>query len=149
MTLSTLLENMDYKCLQGTTDTNIHDIVYDSRKAGPGDLFVCISGTRTDAHSFLPEVIQKGVKAVVVERDVEVPKDVTVIRVARAREALSMVGLLDAAEENPYDLDLSERKMVAIASVVAMDTQVLILDEPTIAQDARGRAVIGLSLIHI
>ena len=32
----------------------------------------------------------------------------------RAREALSMVGLLDAAEENPYDLDLSERKMVAI-----------------------------------
>ena len=61
----------------------------------------------------------------------------------RAREALSMVGLLDAAEENPYDLDLSERKMVAIASVVAMDTQVLILDEPTIAQDARGRAVIG------
>ena len=58
MTLSTLLENMDYKCLQGTTDTNIHDIVYDSRKAGPGDLFVCISGTRTDAHSFLPEVIQ-------------------------------------------------------------------------------------------
>ena len=61
----------------------------------------------------------------------------------RAREALSMVGLLDAAEENPYDLDLSERKMVAIASVVAMDTQVLILDEPTIAQDARGRRVIG------
>ncbi len=33
--------------------------------------------------------------------------------------------------------------MVAIASVVAMDTQVLILDEPTIAQDARGRRVIG------
>lgn len=61
----------------------------------------------------------------------------------QAREALSMVGLFGAAEENPYDLDLSERKMVAIASVVAMDTQVLILDEPTIAQDARGRAVIG------
>lgn len=62
---------------------------------------------------------------------------------ARAKEALLMVGLLEAAKENPYDLDLSERKMVAIASVVAMDTQVLILDEPTIAQDARGRAVIG------
>jgi len=33
--------------------------------------------------------------------------------------------------------------MVAIASVVAMDTKVLILDEPTIAQDAKGRAVLG------
>lgn len=61
----------------------------------------------------------------------------------RAEEALEMVGLMGAAEENPYDLDLSERKMVAIASVVAMDTKVLILDEPTIAQDAKGRAVLG------
>nr|WP_288824503.1 ABC transporter ATP-binding protein [uncultured Clostridium sp.] len=61
----------------------------------------------------------------------------------RAREALEMVGLLHAAEENPYDLDLSERKMVAIASVAAMDPKVLILDEPTIAQDARGREVLG------
>lgn len=61
----------------------------------------------------------------------------------RAREALEMVGLLHAEKENPYDLDLSERKMVAIASVVAMDPRVLILDEPTIAQDARGREVLG------
>ncbi|SET52077.1 ABC transporter ATP-binding protein [Lacrimispora sphenoides] len=60
-----------------------------------------------------------------------------------AAEALEMVGLMEAAEENPYDLDLSERKMVAIASVVAMDPKVLILDEPTIAQDAKGRAVLG------
>lgn len=60
-----------------------------------------------------------------------------------AAEALEMVGLMDSAEENPYDLDLSERKMVAIASVVAMDPKVLILDEPTIAQDAKGREVLG------
>lgn len=62
---------------------------------------------------------------------------------AQAEAALEMVGLLSAAEENPYDLDLSERKMVAIASVVAMDPKVLILDEPTIAQDAHGREVLG------
>ncbi|MDR1549420.1 MAG: ATP-binding cassette domain-containing protein [Hungatella sp.] len=60
-----------------------------------------------------------------------------------AAEALEMVGLMEAAEENPYDLDLSERKMVAIASVVAMEPKVLILDEPTIAQDANGRAMLG------
>lgn len=61
----------------------------------------------------------------------------------QALEALELVGLSHALEENPYDLDLSERKMAAIASVIAMDTRVLILDEPTIAQDAKGRAVLG------
>lgn len=61
----------------------------------------------------------------------------------QALAALELVGLSHALEENPYDLDLSERKMAAIASVIAMDTRVLILDEPTIAQDAKGRAVLG------
>ena len=46
-------------------------------------------------------------------------------------------------EENPYDLELYERKMVAIASVLAMDTDVIILDEPIIAQDYAGKQRIG------
>ncbi len=60
-----------------------------------------------------------------------------------ARKALALVGLAGHEDENPYDLELHERKMVAIASVLAMDTDVVILDEPTIAQDAKGKAVIG------
>lgn len=60
-----------------------------------------------------------------------------------ALRALELTGLSHAADRNPYDLELYERKMVAIASVLAMDPQVLILDEPTIAQDAAGRAVIA------
>ena len=57
----------------------------------------------------------------------------------RALEAISLMGLSGRENQNPYDLELYERKMVAIASVVAMDTDVLILDEPTIAQDYAGR----------
>ena len=64
----------------------------------------------------------------------------------RAREqavaALKLVGLEQLADENPYDLELAERKLVAIASVLAMDTKVIILDEPTIAQDWKGRKII-------
>lgn len=60
-----------------------------------------------------------------------------------SRVALERVGLLSKADENPYDLQLHERKMIAIASVLAMDTDVVILDEPTIAQDVRGRQIIG------
>ncbi|MFU0663350.1 energy-coupling factor ABC transporter ATP-binding protein [Gardnerella vaginalis] len=57
----------------------------------------------------------------------------------RAQESLKIVGLLDKSEVNPYDLSLCERKMVSIASILAMDTQVVILDEPTIAQDDCGK----------
>ena len=57
----------------------------------------------------------------------------------KSRAALAMTGLAGLEDRNPYDLELYERKMVAIASVLAMDPDVLILDEPTIAQDVRGR----------
>ena len=60
-----------------------------------------------------------------------------------AERALELTGLTGKEKENPYDLELYERKMTAIASVLAMDTDVLILDEPTIAQDWKGRQIIG------
>ena len=60
-----------------------------------------------------------------------------------AKRALELTGLSGKEKENPYDLELYERKMTAIASVLAMDTDVLILDEPTIAQDWKGRQIIG------
>ena len=44
------------------------------------------------------------------------------------------------ADANPYDLGYSRRKLLALASVLAMRTPILILDEPTTGQDARGVA---------
>ena len=55
-------------------------------------------------------------------------------------EALDAVGLVDVADHNPYDLGFSRRKLLAIASILAMATPVVILDEPTTGQDARGVA---------
>jgi energy-coupling factor transport system ATP-binding protein len=52
--------------------------------------------------------------------------------------ALSPVGLEKERATNPYDLGFSRRKLLTIASVLAMNTPVLVLDEPTTGQDARG-----------
>lgn len=52
--------------------------------------------------------------------------------------ALEAVGLADVATSNPYDLGYSRRKLLALASILAMGTPVLVLDEPTTGQDARG-----------
>jgi energy-coupling factor transport system ATP-binding protein len=59
---------------------------------------------------------------------------------ARVSAALALVGLTDFADANPYDLGFSERKLLALASVVAMGTPAIVLDEPTTGQDAIGVA---------
>jgi energy-coupling factor transport system ATP-binding protein len=58
----------------------------------------------------------------------------------RVRAALEEVGLAAESATNPYDLGYSRRKLLALASVLAMRTPILVLDEPTTGQDARGVA---------
>ena len=55
---------------------------------------------------------------------------------ALVEDALTMTELSDKTEANPYDLSATWRKMVALASVIAMDTDIVIFDEPTTGQDA-------------
>lgn len=55
--------------------------------------------------------------------------------VDRALEAMRLTGL---AGQHPYHLSLAERKRVALASVLAMDTPIVVLDEPTTGQDHAG-----------
>jgi energy-coupling factor transport system ATP-binding protein len=61
----------------------------------------------------------------------------------RVSDALKAVGLFGKKEHNPYDLLPFERKLLALAATLAMDTPVLVLDEPSIGQDGAGRARIG------
>ncbi len=63
----------------------------------------------------------------------------TPVEAARAgTEALAALGLAEFADANPYDLGYSRRKLLALASVLAMQTPVIVLDEPTTGQDAPG-----------
>ena len=59
------------------------------------------------------------------------------------KDALGMTELSDKTETNPYDLSPTWRKMVAIASIIAMDTPIVIFDEPTTGQDAANIARIA------
>ena len=64
-------------------------------------------------------------------------------RAADAAAALALVELQDYAKIHPYDLTAAQRKLVTLASVLAMRTPIVIFDEPTMGQDARGVALIG------
>ncbi|MDR1355123.1 MAG: ATP-binding cassette domain-containing protein [Propionibacteriaceae bacterium] len=56
----------------------------------------------------------------------------------RVVDALHLTGLTGSQNLNPYDLPLSVRKFVTIASTIALDTDMVIFDEPTAGQDLRG-----------
>ena len=61
----------------------------------------------------------------------------------RVREAAGFVGLTQAQlEVSPFDLSGGQKRRVAIAGVIAMEPEVLILDEPTAGLDPVGRAEI-------
>jgi len=62
-------------------------------------------------------------------------------------ETLARLGLESAARAHPYELPASQRRLVALASVLARRPRVLLLDEPTVALDAAGRRFL-MSAIH-
>ena len=91
MKLETLLEHLEYTCLQGSLDTEVADVVYDSRKVRENSLFLCIRGAVVDGHSFIPDVVEKGAGVLVVEEEVQAPSHVTVIRVPDTRYAMACI----------------------------------------------------------
>jgi UDP-N-acetylmuramoyl-L-alanyl-D-glutamate--2,6-diaminopimelate ligase len=71
----------------GHADTEVADLAYDSRKAGPGTLFFCVVGEKRDGHEFAARVVEAGASALVVERELEVPVPQVVVPSARAAMA--------------------------------------------------------------
>ena len=91
MRLNKLLERLEYEVVQGSDSAEVTTLVNDSRRVELGSVFVCISGAVSDGHKFAADVAEKGAAALVVEKDVEVPEDVTVIRVPDTRYALALM----------------------------------------------------------
>jgi len=99
MQLKKLAENVRFSCLYGSLDKDITDVVYDSRKAKEGSIFVAIDGFRTDSHRFLAQVAAQGAAAVIVEKDWDMlseearkaltEQNVTVLKAENGRESLA------------------------------------------------------------
>lgn len=104
MLLRDLLEGTDAKYLWGEGDQTISGISMDSRKVNPGDVFVCIRGATGDGHDHIPEALEKGACALVIDREEKEylrwteepcqgrdPEGVTIVRVPDSRKALALM----------------------------------------------------------
>ena len=78
MKLKSWLKELPYTLLQGSLETEVDEVVYDSRKAAPGTVFVCMRGANVDSHTFIPDVVEKGAPVLVVEHPVEAPENVMI-----------------------------------------------------------------------
>lgn len=70
MKIQTALKDLSYQIIWGEADQEVREVIYDSRKAEPETVFVCMVGARIDSHDFMQEVAEKGCRLFVVEKEI-------------------------------------------------------------------------------
>jgi UDP-N-acetylmuramoyl-L-alanyl-D-glutamate--2,6-diaminopimelate ligase len=120
--LNGLLKGVAYTLLQGDETINIKQIAYDSRRVTEQSVFVCITGFETDGHQYIKDAILKGCHAIVVERDVEVDKNITVIKVENTRETLAKIA------NRYYDFPSEKFKLVGITGTNGKTSSVFLIN---------------------
>lgn len=77
--------------VMGPTDIDINGVEHDSRKITNNNLFIAHKGFTHDGHDFIEEAIDNGAIAILAEKEVDLYKDVTIIKVRDSLDALGYV----------------------------------------------------------
>ena len=92
MKLEELLKKISVKTIEGPADVDIVGVDIDSRKVGPGHLFVAIKGTQTDGHQYIAKAIELGAVAILCEdMPAERQAGVTYVQVTSTESAIGPV----------------------------------------------------------
>lgn len=94
MKLKTLIKELNLLSFEGSKDSlnlEISEIIYDSRKARPGCLFVCLKGHSSDGHKFVSDAVANGAVALLVSDSIKEKNGTTVIQVNDTRKALALI----------------------------------------------------------
>lgn len=90
MLLSDILADIEYESTSDVSGVEISDIIYDSRKAAPGTIFVCLIGAVSDGHSYAGGAYSNGCRAFLVQRKLDLPSDAIQVIVSDTRAALAL-----------------------------------------------------------
>ncbi len=84
------VENLTFEVLQQVSDPDYAEVAYDSRKAVPGCLFVCMKGMKFDSHDAVGDIAAKGAAGIIIDHDCSYPAGINVYRVKDSRAALAL-----------------------------------------------------------
>ncbi|MCR4925620.1 MAG: UDP-N-acetylmuramoyl-L-alanyl-D-glutamate--2,6-diaminopimelate ligase [Clostridiales bacterium] len=122
MKLTQLLNGIEYEVLNGSTDLEISDVIYNTKRIAKNTAFVCIKGAKFDSHTIAQEAVDGGAIAVVVEHEVEV-ENVTVIKVKDTRIALALMAA------NLYDHPANKLTTIAVTGSKGKTTTTFMIKE--------------------
>jgi UDP-N-acetylmuramoyl-L-alanyl-D-glutamate--2,6-diaminopimelate ligase len=90
MDLRVLLKYLNIIKVEGPTDFPVRGLAYHSSRVQPGFVFFCLGGTRVDGHEFIPQAVDAGAAAVVMEKDLDI-FGATKILVSNVRIAMAAI----------------------------------------------------------
>jgi len=90
--LRDVLGGIQVLATRGDLNGEVTGICYDSRRCREGCLFVAVGGLKDDGHRHIDDAVARGAKAVVYEREMNIPAGVAAVRVADSRLALGRLG---------------------------------------------------------
>ncbi|NDI35170.1 UDP-N-acetylmuramoyl-L-alanyl-D-glutamate--2,6-diaminopimelate ligase [Chengkuizengella sediminis] len=91
MLLSSALQDLNFVKIKGDTNIEINAVAYDSREVIENSIFVAISGFAVDGHTFIQKAIDMGATAIIVEKDLNIEGNITVLKVNNSRTALARI----------------------------------------------------------
>ena len=136
MKLINILNDIDYRIIKGSLEVNVGDICYDSRKVTKDTLFVALTGASSDGHDYIDMAISNGASVIVVEKDIEINGNVTVIRVDDTRRVLSRLAI------NYYGNPSSEMTMIGITGTKGKTTTASMIKN-ILEEDGKSTGIIG------
>ncbi|MCX7902966.1 MAG: UDP-N-acetylmuramoyl-L-alanyl-D-glutamate--2,6-diaminopimelate ligase [Caloramator sp.] len=120
MRLSELILGIDNYALKGN-DVDIKHITYNSKDVKEGSLFICIEGFKTDGHNFAKEAVDRGAKALIVSKDINIDNNVTLVKVKDTRKAMAIIA------SNFYKKPAEKMKVIGITGTNGKTTSTFMM----------------------
>jgi UDP-N-acetylmuramoyl-L-alanyl-D-glutamate--2,6-diaminopimelate ligase len=103
-----ILYGVNITSVSGSTLDKINHLTFDSREATEHSLFFALEGVSTDGHNFIEDVIKKGCKNIIVEKEVNSFEGANIITVEDSHKALALVA------SNFYDEPSKKIKLIGV-----------------------------------